>query len=80
MNHNKITAGTKNKIIKITLSKNTIKKIFKKGKIKVYTCTVTYMQFVLYEKKNKTQKQKKCERIHIKMFFNIFTNLQYLTR
>lgn len=79
MNHNKITAGTKNKIIKITLSKNTIKKIFKKGKIKVYTCTVTYMQFVLYDKK-KTQKQKKCERIHIKMFFNIFTNLQYLTR
>lgn len=69
MNHNKITAGTKNKIIKITLSKNTIKKIFKEGKIKVYTCTVTYMQFVLYEKKNKTQKQKKCERIHIKMFF-----------
>lgn len=51
MNHNKITAGTKNKIIKITLSKNTIKKIFKEGKIKVYTCTVTYMQFVLYEKK-----------------------------
>lgn len=43
MNHNKITAGTKNKIIKITLRKNTIKKIFKKGKIKVYTCTVTYM-------------------------------------
>lgn len=43
MNHNKITAGTKNKIIKITLSKNTIKKIFKEGKIKVYTCTVTYM-------------------------------------
>lgn len=57
MNHNKITAGTKNKIIKITLSKNTIKKIFKKGKIKVYTCTVTYMQFVLYDKKNtKTKK------------------------
>lgn len=79
MNHNKITAGTKNKIIKITLSKNTIKKIFKEGKIKVYTCTVTYMQFVLYDKK-KTQKQKKCERIHIKMFFNIFTNLHYLTR
>lgn len=79
MNHNKITAGTKNKIIKITLSKNTIKKIFKKGKIKVYTCTVTYMQFVLYDQK-KTQKQKKCERIHIKMFFNIFTNLHYLTR
>lgn len=79
MNHNKITAGTKNKIIKITLSKNTIKKIFKEGKIKVYTCTVTYMQFVLYDKK-KTQKQKKCERIHIKMFFNIFKNLQYLTR
>lgn len=79
MNHNKITAGTKNKIIKITLSKNTIKKIFKEGKIKVYTCTVTYMQFVLYDKK-KPQKQKKCERIHIKMFFNIFTNLQYLTR
>lgn len=79
MNHNKITAGTKNKIIKITLSKNTIKKIFKKGKIKVYTCTVTYMQFVLYDKKKK-QKQKKCERIHIKMFFNIFTNLHYLTR
>lgn len=79
MNHNKITAGTKNKIIKITLSKNTIKKIFKEGKIKVYTCTVTYMQFVLYDKK-KTQKQKKCERMHIKMFFNIFTNLQYLTR
>lgn len=77
MNHNKITAGTKNKIIKITLSKNTIKKIFKEGK--VYTCTVTYMQFVLYDKKN-PQKQKKCERIHIKMFFNIFTNLQYLTR
>lgn len=76
MNHNKITAGTKNKIIKITLSKNTIKKIFKKGKIKVYTCTVTYMQFVLYDKKT-TQKQKKCERIHIKMFFNIFTNLHY---
>lgn len=41
MNHNKITAGTKNKIIKFTLSKNTIKKIFKEGK--VYTCTVTYM-------------------------------------
>lgn len=57
MNHNKITAGTKNKIIKITLSKNTIKKIFKKGKIKVYTCTVTYMQFVMT--KNKPQKQKK---------------------
>lgn len=57
MNHNKITAGTKNKIIKITLSKNTIKKIFKKGKIKVYTCTVTYMQFVLYDKnKNKNKK------------------------
>lgn len=80
MNHNKITAGTKNKIIKITLSKNTIKKIFKKGKIKVYTCTVTYMQFVLYDKKKQPQKQKKCERIHIKMFFNIFTNLHYLTR
>lgn len=59
MNHNKITAGTKNKIIKITLSKNTIKKIFKEGKIKVYTCTVTYMQFVLYDKNKKTQKQKK---------------------
>lgn len=57
MNHNKITAGTKNKIIKITLSKNTIKKIFKKGKIKVYTCTVTYMQFVLYDKnKHKNKK------------------------
>lgn len=79
MNHNKITAGTKNKIIKITLSKNTIKKIFKKGKIKVYTCTVTYMQFVLYDKK-KHKNKKKCERIHIKMFFNIFTNLHYLTR
>lgn len=59
MNHNKITAGTKNKIIKITLSKNTIKKIFKEGKIKVYTCTVTYMQFVLYDKKKQPQKQKK---------------------
>lgn len=57
MNHNKITAGTKNKIIKITLSKNTIKKIFKKGKIKVYTCTVTYMQFVLYDKKNHKNKK-----------------------
>lgn len=59
MNHNKITAGTKNKIIKITLSKNTIKKIFKEGKIKVYTCTVTYMQFVLYDKKKTTTKTKK---------------------
>lgn len=59
MNHNKITAGTKNKIIKITLSKNTIKKIFKKGKIKVYTCTVTYMQFVLYDKKKNNHKNKK---------------------
>lgn len=58
MNHNKITAGTKNKIIKITLSKNTIKKIFKEGKIKVYTCTVTYMQFVLYEKKTKHKNKK----------------------
>lgn len=58
MNHNKITAGTKNKIIKTTLSKNTIKKIFKEGKIKVYTCTVTYMQFVLYDKK-KNHKNKK---------------------
>lgn len=56
MNHNKITAGTKNKIIKFTLSKNTIKKIFKEGK--VYTCTVTYMQFVLYDKK-KNHKNKK---------------------
>lgn len=77
MNHNKITAGTKNKIIKFTLSKNTIKKIFKEGK--VYTCTVTYMQFVLYDKKT-TKTKKKCERIHIKMCFNIFTNLHYLTR
>lgn len=59
MNHNKITAGTKNKIIKITLSKNTIKKIFKEGKIKVYTCTVTYMQFVLYDKKKNNHKNKK---------------------
>lgn len=57
MNHNKITAGTKNKIIKITLSKNTIKKIFKKGKIKVYTCTVTYMQFVFMTKKNHKNKK-----------------------
>lgn len=57
MNHNKITAGTKNKIIKITLSKNTIKKIFKKGKIKVYTCTVTYMKFVLYDKKKHKNKK-----------------------
>lgn len=56
MNHNKITAGTKNKIIKITLSKNTIKKIFKEGK--VYTCTVTYMQFVLYDQKNHKNKKK----------------------
>lgn len=56
MNHNKITAGTKNKIIKITLSKNTIKKIFKEGK--VYTCTVTYMQFVLYDKKKPTKTKK----------------------
>lgn len=56
MNHNKITAGTKNKIIKFTLSKNTIKKIFKEGK--VYTCTVTYMQFVLYDKKNHKNKKK----------------------
>lgn len=55
MNHNKITAGTKNKIIKFTLSKNTIKKIFKEGK--VYTCTVTYMQFVMTKKQ--TTKTKK---------------------
>lgn len=43
MNYNKIIVGIKNKIIKIILSKNIIKKIFKKGKIKVYICIVIYM-------------------------------------
>lgn len=55
MNHNKITAGTKNKIIKITLSKNTIKKIFKEGKIKVYTCTAVCS---LWQKKNNHKNKK----------------------
>lgn len=57
MNHNKITAGTKNKIIKITLSKNTIKKIFKKGKLKsihvlLHTCSLVFMT----KKPTKTKK------------------------